>query len=65
MKCANCKKELKENMEIEYSKHQTCYFCSFKCAEDYAFDFLQIAPVMKPYSKEFKIKLKGEKIEND
>ena len=54
MRCANCKKELKENMEIEYSKYQTCYFCSFKCAEDYAFEFMEIAPIMKPYSKEFK-----------
>ena len=62
MKCKNCKKRLEENMEIEYSAYQTCYFCSFKCAEDYAFEFMQIAPVSRIFSKEFKIKLKkGEK----
>ena len=57
MKCENCKKELKENMEIEYSKHQTCYFCCFDCAVDYSMDFMRIAPVMQPLSKEFKEKL--------
>jgi len=58
LKCANCKKELKENMKIEYSRYDTCYFCSFDCATTYAFEYLDIAPVMRPYTKEFKQKLK-------
>jgi len=57
MKCENCKRELTEDMEVEYSKYQTCYFCDVSCASTFAFEFLQIAPLMQPLSQEDKDKL--------
>jgi len=55
MKCENCKKELTKDMPIEYSKYQTCYFCNFFCAEQWAFEFCDIAPLMQPLSEADKI----------
>ena len=40
-----CGKTLKSNMEIEYSRHMTEFFCSPECATDAYFSYLESAPI--------------------
>jgi hypothetical protein len=40
MICYNCKKTLKEGMEIEYSEQIGEYFCSPDCATNVYFDYM-------------------------
>ncbi len=40
IKC-RCGKELKSNMEVEYSRHLTEFFCSPDCATDRYFEYME------------------------
>lgn len=44
MKCTGCDKELKSDMEIEYSQWLSSYFCHPNCATDYYFNEMQSTP---------------------
>lgn len=60
--CGNCKKQLIENMEIEYSDYLCEYFCSPDCATTKYFEFMGSKPLEKEFFGEHKIKLKDGKL---
>ena len=47
VKCKWCKKEITEDMEIEYSTECTEYFCSPNCAMEYYFERMGSSPIDK------------------
>lgn len=59
MKCTGCDKELKADMEIEYSQWLTSYFCHPNCATDYYFNEMQSTP----FEVEFEAENNPEELE--
>ena len=45
MKCANCGKELKRGMEIEYSNDLCEYYCEPDCATTRYYDAMRSTPI--------------------
>lgn len=45
LKCRSCKKELTDDMEIEFSWHLTEFFCGPDCATDHFFEYMRSSPL--------------------
>lgn len=45
LRCFNCKRELMDSMEIEYSEWLTEYFCGVECAIQKYFEYLGSHPL--------------------
>ena len=58
IRCAKCGKELKSDMEIEYSEWINEFFCSPDCAMDRYFEYMQSCCVDFSQSLPMKTKVK-------
>ncbi|WPS85296.1 hypothetical protein SMD22_01325 (plasmid) [Brevibacillus halotolerans] len=64
LKCHRCNKELTTEMEVEYSREVTEFFCGHICAIDYYFYYMRSLPVDledKEFLNEHEIKIVDEK----
>lgn len=55
MYCSRCNKELKANMEIEYSGELGEFFCSPDCAMDRYFEYMESKPIERDMFDEYGI----------
>lgn len=53
IKCDNCKKQLKPDMEIEFSRWIGEYFCGHDCAVDRYFNYMESLPLDEEEKHEF------------
>jgi hypothetical protein len=66
IKCKNCKQELTENMEVEYSDEINEFFCKPDCATDYYYDLLRSGPVIDDEKRtELKVKIIDGKLHKE
>lgn len=43
--CAQCGKVLRPDMEIEYSRRVSEYFCSIVCVDNFLYEYMEMYPV--------------------
>lgn len=63
IQCRDCKKELNESMEVEYSEEINEFFCNPDCATNYYFDHMRSIPVVEEDKREeLKVKIVNGKL---